>query len=448
MTNVYFRPTVAQARFFNLSVHQQKKQVLFCGGIGSAKTSTLAIELVRFANTYHKPCLIMSPTFATMRDSTLAAFTRMYEKLQVHHKIVGQYLELGTYPPGSVNAGQPIRHYLRTYQGEREGESKLAGMQPAAALLDEFSQASQKIWDEVIGRMREPETSRQVLCASTPGGMNHMYDIFEADKTKYKDRATVYCNTEGNSINLPADYIENLRFSYTDQVAAERLDGKYVEYTGAVFKNMRFVDYKPDPDLPFSISIDFGVQHPAAWFFQKQKVTDIHGNQRAREVIFDYVQEENLQTMELCQRIKQRLELHGLKSRPAAITCDPTGNNRASRSRVSDVAQVDQFFNIQSLYSWAPRLRSIVSGINIINCALNTGNLVISKSCEFHRKGQYSCPGESFRAAIFKRDGSGEYEKGGIGKESDHGIDACHYYFINVYSDFIVGERFFKEVEC
>jgi hypothetical protein len=443
MVNIYFRPTVPQEKFFNLVFHQKKKQVLFCGGIGSAKTSALAFYLLQYVQWCRKPALIMSPTFPTMMDSTLAAFTRFYNKFGVKHRVVGRYFELGTYPPGHPQSSEPIRHYLRTFNHP----GHIAGTQPGCVLADEFAQASQEIFIEAIGRLREEGTTRQFLAATTPAGFNHVYDIFEKEKSN--SRGAVYCNTESNANNLPADYIENLRNSYSDQVALERLDGKYVPYTGAVYKSIRFIEnFKPDPLSPFSISIDFGVQHPAAWLFQKQKVMDINGTVRTREVVFDYVQEENIQTLELCQKIKDRLEFHGFDKKPAIITCDPTGNNQSSRTRFTDVSQVDGFFSTKCAYTWNPRQRSIISGMNLLNRALETGNVVISKDCEFKRRGSYSCPGESLRGAIYKKDGSGEQEKGALARHSDHGCDAARYYLINEYPDYLFGDRVFKEIEC
>src|SRR5262249_47122697 len=195
----------------------------FCGGIGSGKSWAGSYDLIRRAKS-GRLYLVVAPTYSMLADATFRTFLALAE-------------QLGIVDPGDVKRSAPPSLRLRTgaevlFRSADEPD-RLRGPNLSGVWLDEASLMTQDVFDIAIGRLREGGGMGWLSSTFTPRGRSHW--TFEVFATGRPDTALFRCRTRDNPF-LPAGFHDTLARQYTAQVAAQELEGEFVDLAGTLFQ--------------------------------------------------------------------------------------------------------------------------------------------------------------------------------------------------------------------
>lgn len=206
----------------------------FCGGIGSGKSWAGAYDLIRRARP-GRLYMIGAPTYSMLSDASFRSFRALAE-------------ELGLVGPGDVKAGAPPAIRLRTGAEvlfrSADDPDRLRGPNLSGVWLDEASLMSADAFTIAIGRLREGGEQGWLSATFTPKGRMHWtYDTFAAGRP---DTALFHARTADNPF-LPTGFHETVRQQYTSSLAAQELEGEFIDAGGTLFKGTWFkvVDHPP-----------------------------------------------------------------------------------------------------------------------------------------------------------------------------------------------------------
>jgi PBSX family phage terminase large subunit len=195
----------------------------FCGGIGSGKTWAGSYDLIRRG----KPgrlYLIAAPTYSMLSDATFRSFLSLAQ-------------ELGIVDPSEVKRSAPPSIRLRTgaevlFRSTDEPD-RLRGPNLSGVWMDEASLMPVDAFTVLIGRLREAGEQGWLSATFTPKGRLHWtYETFASGQP---DTAIFHARTADNPF-LPAGFHETVRRQYTATLAAQELEGEFIDAGGALFK--------------------------------------------------------------------------------------------------------------------------------------------------------------------------------------------------------------------
>ena len=192
----------------------------FVGGIGSGKSFVGAFDLIRRA----KPgrlYLVAAPTYPMLRDATLRSFLTLARDL----------FFLKDFAKGEMIAtlGNGAEVLFRS----TDDPERLRGPNLSGIWLDEASLMDQEVFEVLIGRLREAGEDGFLSATFTPKGRHHWsYTVFGEHKP---NTDLVHCHTSDNPF-LPAHFYSNVRGQYTRHLAAQELEGEFIDAPGALFK--------------------------------------------------------------------------------------------------------------------------------------------------------------------------------------------------------------------
>jgi predicted phage terminase large subunit-like protein len=212
----------------------------FCGGIGSGKTWAGSYDLIRRA----KPgrlYLIVAPTYAMLSDATFRMFLGLAE-------------ELGIVDPGEVKRSAPPSIRLRTgaevlFRSADEPD-RLRGANLSGIWMDEASLMTQDAFSVLIGRLREAGEQGWLSATFTPKGRAHW--TFETFATGRPDTALFHARTADNPF-LPPGFHETVARQYTSTLAAQELEGRFLDAGGVMFRRHWFPVVDAVPPLVGSV---------------------------------------------------------------------------------------------------------------------------------------------------------------------------------------------------
>ena len=206
----------------------------FCGGIGSGKSWAGSYDLIRRA----KPSrlyLVVAPTYAMLSDSTFRMFLTLGD-------------QLGVVDPAEVKRSAPPSVRLRTgaevlFRSADEPD-RLRGPNLSGVWMDEASLMTVDAFTIAIGRLREGGEQGWLTATFTPKGRMHW--TFEAFASGRPNTAIFHARTSDNPF-LPAPFHDNVRQQYTSVLAAQELEGLFVDTGGMLFRREWFgvVDRAP-----------------------------------------------------------------------------------------------------------------------------------------------------------------------------------------------------------
>jgi hypothetical protein len=206
----------------------------FSGGIGSGKSWAGAYDLIRRAGA-GRLYLVAAPTYAMLSDATFRTFLALAE-------------ELGVADPAGVRRSAPPSLRLRTgaevlFRSADEPD-RLRGPNLSGVLMDEASLMPVDAFTVLIGRLREAGEQGWLAACFTPKGRAHW--TFETFATGRPNTALFRARTSDNPF-LPAGFEANVRAQYTSALAAQELEGEFVDLGGALFRRSWFpaVDAAP-----------------------------------------------------------------------------------------------------------------------------------------------------------------------------------------------------------
>lgn len=313
----------AQVRFHNMV----PRNIITCfsGGVGSGKTT---------AGGYESNCLfwanegragyILAHNWDTLENVTLPAFLQFLPDWAIlkwnHNKKRIDCIGDRTVYYGSAKKPESV-------------ESKNV----AWGWGDEIRYWPRKSFVRWIARRRQVSAMSRYICTSTPS-MGWMYDEFCSGK---KGRGIIYCSTVENEANLDETYIDDLAESYDKRLYETYVGGQFKHLSGGVFEpfdeSVHLAHSYHDlysPNLPVHVGVDFGMNNPAAIFFQFFHRCGRHNTERCMHVL-DEIMPENAPTERLAVMINEHWDQRHWE--PGTAYVDPAGRGRSQETGISSL---------------------------------------------------------------------------------------------------------------
>jgi len=294
-------------------IYSKVQHLLFCGGVGSGKTFSGALWAIMMAQQYPK-CrgLITANTHSQLQKATLAELFSLCDILGIKYK----YL---------VNQNRVFIGDAEILCYSMEKPENLAGPTVGWWWPDEASFYKKLAFEKGMARVRDKRGPCQVKMSTTPNGFNWLYEYFVENPADYKK--VIYSKTIDNAPNLPDTYVHQLRDQYDEKMAAQELDGQFINLnSGQVYysfdrrKHVKEVELMPTDLL--LIGLDFNV-HPLCGVFVAKRGEMIY--------VVDELYLENSNTFKAAKEIISRYP-----ARYKQIVADETGNRRRTSANETD----------------------------------------------------------------------------------------------------------------
>lgn len=242
-------------------VYSQEPFPAFVGGFGSGKTAAGIARLMRLKRYCpNQDVAYYLPTYPLIEDIAFQRFPALFERNGIDYKLNQQKAVLET------ALGRIIFRNM-------EQPDRIVGYEVAHSVVDELDtlpiDKARNVWNKIIARNRQKAFTHDgkpvrntVGVATTPEGFRFVYERW------VKQQAPGYvlfkAKTADNAANLPPEYIENLRNTYSSSLLAAYLEGEFVNLTaGSVYAefdrraNMTLETIYPGE--PLHIALDFNV---------------------------------------------------------------------------------------------------------------------------------------------------------------------------------------------
>lgn len=298
-------------------LYDETPEVLFCGGVGSGKTTAGALKVIRYVQKYPGVTgLITANTHSQLTKATLAELFKWLDIFKIKYKYLVNQNVLWIY------GKRPTKILCYTM----EKPENLAGPNVGWNWQDEASFYKKLAYDKASARVRDKAGPCQIFKTTTPNGFNWLYEHYVE---KGNDRKKViYSSTMDNTVNLDSGFIDRLNDAYDRKMAEQEIDGAFVNLnSGQVYygfdrrKHVKDGVHITDTDL-LLVGLDFNV-HPLCGVFVAKRGGMIY--------VVDELYLENSNTFAAAKEIKQRFPARYLE-----IVCDETGNRRRSSSKNTD----------------------------------------------------------------------------------------------------------------
>lgn len=293
-------------------LYAQEPTTLFCGGVGSGKTFTGALWTIHTALKYPN-CrgLITANTHSQLRKATLAELFSICDMLGIQYKFL-------------VNQNRLFIHNSEILCYSMENPDNLAGPTVGYWWADEAAFYKKLAFDKGSARVRDPKGPGQIKFTTTPNGFNWLYEYFVENASNKKK--VVYSKTADN-VTLGRDYLERLTGQYDSKMAAQELDGQFVNMnSGQVYysfdrnQHVKKVELK-DNDL-LMVGLDFNV-NPLCGVFVAKRGDMIY--------VVDELYLKNSNTFQAAKEIIRKYP-----ARYMQVIADETGNRRRTSSNQTD----------------------------------------------------------------------------------------------------------------
>jgi predicted phage terminase large subunit-like protein len=199
----------------------------FVGGVGSGKSWAGAYDLIKRA----KPgrlYSVISPSYQMLADSTFRSFTSLAQ-------------ELGIVSEGDIKRSAPPSVTLRTGAEilfrSADNPDSLRGPNLSGIWMDEASLMPQEVFNVAIGRLREGGEQGWLSATFTPKGKKHW--TFLVFGQGVPDVALFHARSSDNPF-YTFDYAGRLRKDYTSALAAQEVEGQFLDLEGALFQRHWF----------------------------------------------------------------------------------------------------------------------------------------------------------------------------------------------------------------
>src|SRR5262249_5683012 len=194
---------------------------------GSGKSWAGAYDMLRRAKAGRLYCVV-SPTFGMLADSTFRSFEALARQLSLADS-------------DDVKKSAPPAIRLRTgaevlFRSADQPE-RLRGPNLSGVWMDEASLMDVDAYTILIGRLREGGEQGWLTATFTPKGKAHWtYETFATGKP---DTAIFHARTSDNPF-LPSQFHDTVRGQYTSLLAAQELEGEFLDSGGTLFRRAWF----------------------------------------------------------------------------------------------------------------------------------------------------------------------------------------------------------------
>ena len=221
----------------------------FVGGVGSGKTAIGAFKAIEMIERSPADGMVIAPTYRMMTDFAQAKIFEFLDALHWSYSYSAKHERLRT-------RGRTV--YFRS----ADNPDRLRGPNLGWAWADEAAMMKMDLWRILLGRLRIGDARAWIT--TTPAGFNWVYNRFE-EKAR-ENYAIIHASTREN-ITLRSDFVGDLEDDYTDEFAAQEIEGQFVAFEGVIYKGFskatHVIDpFVPPPEWPRMRGIDFGYTNP------------------------------------------------------------------------------------------------------------------------------------------------------------------------------------------
>jgi len=178
----------------------------FIGGIGSGKSLGGNMEAIQYMlENPGSAGVIVAPTFPMLRDATMISFFEKMPRMA--------YLDSG-YSRGDNRLTLKNGSYVFFKSGD--DPERLRGPNLSWFFVDEAALVSPKVFDILVGRIRDARFPCRGWITTTPKGFNWVYREFVEKKVGgvHKDYELIQCSSRANPY-LTRDFISSLEDQYS-----------------------------------------------------------------------------------------------------------------------------------------------------------------------------------------------------------------------------------------
>lgn len=349
------------------------------GGVGGGKSAASTIEVLRhswyYPNNYG---FILRKTFPELRLSAIKDFYEITPSwMIVEDNRQEHWVDLYNYKGyayrqrywDKVESGKMRkRDYLKglreikgtsrvefiSFEGTEAAEQKFRSANIGWYMIEQAEEASPIIYDRLNERLRRVPSGRQAWFISNPDGRDWLWDFFSPESPTKRDGHTLFEVELSDNSNLPADFHETLKDTYSEADYERLVEGSFAIATGAVFPefslDMHVIPhFQPSDEWDKCFSLDHGLDNPTA---------ALHLTKWPSNIVYIY--------QEYYEREKY-IAAHAAALRPTLTpehrvkTIDPTCVNRTAFSGATYIGEY-----ARAGIHFIPGVRDVGIGINRI----------------------------------------------------------------------------------
>ena len=269
-------PGTPQEGFFDDDTPEAK--LLFSGGYGSGKTTTLVAKALKLSaiNAPH-PGIVTVPDFGHFLDTLLPSLFERDPETDAPWFLDG-FIENGKVFSSQCTYSE--RHHVFEWEGggpwhiqSAKYVDSIKGPQRAWGAMDEPGIAAYEAYRATVARIRAPQAKlRQFIASGTPEGLNWLADVFTTERAEGSIYRIYRMSTRQNTelLKHQPDYVRQVLENATEAEARAYIGGEMVNLVGALAypQFARDVHWRTDvpelPTLPLRISFDFNVDPMAS----------------------------------------------------------------------------------------------------------------------------------------------------------------------------------------
>jgi len=294
-------------------LYSEKKESLFCGGVGSGKTTAGALWVIKMVKEHpHTPGLITANTHSQLTKATLAELFKWLDIFKISYK----YL---------VNQNVLFINNTKILCYTMEKPENIAGPNVGWWWGDEVSFYRKLAFDKGSARVRDKKAPCYIRFTTTPNGFNWVYDHFVVKASEEKE--VIYSSSIDNIDNLDEGFVHRLRENYDSRMAVQELDGQFISLnSGQVYyafdrrKHVKNVELEATDLL--LVGLDFNV-NPLCGVFVAKRGEMLY--------VVDELYLTNSNTFQAAKEIIRKYP-----ARYMQIIADETGNRRRTSSAQTD----------------------------------------------------------------------------------------------------------------
>ncbi len=244
MTEIVLNP------FQRSFVDAKEQYVGLFGGVGNGKTFGACLKIIELSTMYpNNLCLVGRLTYPELRDSTREVFLTVLKKIYPSTAFTFNKAENSlTFWNGST----VIFRHLDDF-------ANLLSMNLGAFYLDQAEEIDEEVFLTLQSRLRRQGIPKlKGLVTGNPKGFNWIYYRFgmdhanDAENWKHGDNyRMIVAPTIANADNLPANYIAQLKESYSPEWYARYVMGSWDAFEGQIFDMTKVQGYDKLPEIKF-----------------------------------------------------------------------------------------------------------------------------------------------------------------------------------------------------
>lgn len=383
-----------EANPHQIQVLESQKPLTFLGaGVGAGKTD--AGTLWMLSRVMETPPgvlgLIGANTYGQLFDATLRNVFKNLDAWGWPHEprvLPGGHSPLTLRISNGSGWVEVLARSMDSYQN-------LSGIEIGWFWLDEVWQTQREAFSLIQARTRDPrmETHRGLLTTTLDDPQSWMYEVF-VDGYDKKRMRVIYATTHDNAHNLPDDYVDGLRSTYSARLFQRMVEAKWVSLEAGhiyyAFNRTRNVDESADyiEGLPILWSHDqnIGQGKPmSSCLCQIAKGEGPDGKVRPELHVFDEIVLESSDTRDAIKEFEGR----GYGPDGTIIHGDASGRARDTRSKTSDYGILrDAGYTAQRVPTKNPPIRTRHNVVNrLLQSADGDVRLLVHPRCKNVIKG-------------------------------------------------------------